>query len=218
MTGRAAIPLFDLDLSDPDLGITIPGLTRLTTYYPFCTTLGRFDYRLLSDDRIEPIALSDNPLTPDVDSVAVFDAQYANGFRYRPMEITWTTFDSRNPDDYFFYRNLFSFPELDAAEEQTLLDALNTMYPKILNPPADTLENADYELPDIFFPVGYPVTTCPNPGCQEGKKTHMQFFMLIQPEEDEEPLYSTIAGGDSGRLSFVWCEYCQAISVSNQCT
>jgi hypothetical protein len=220
LTGRSAIPIFEFDLSDIYLGIRIPRIKRLPIYYTFCANLWDFAYRVVSDQRIELILPKKGRSKLDAEELeraARFDARYSNGFPEQPQKIVWFKYNSLDPE-HFFYRNIFQSPGLWPEEEKELLRGLNAHNKDFLKKPARSLEDAVSKLPEFTFPVGNPMDHCPEPECRKGKKDFMKLLLWLTPEEGEEPLYTAIAGGDSGILSVTWCTHCYAIRVNHQCT
>ena len=99
-----------------------------------------------------------------------------------------------------------------------MLRGLNALHQDILTTPARSLDEAVEKLPYLTFPVGRPQDHCPNPKCRKGKKDLMKLLLIMTPDVEEEPLYSSIAGGDEGVLSFLWCTHCYTFRVVHQCT
>jgi hypothetical protein len=55
----------NLDLRDPALGMTIPGLTRLPLLYCFCFETGLVEYDLLADDQVRITRLDEGSFSDD---------------------------------------------------------------------------------------------------------------------------------------------------------
>jgi hypothetical protein len=219
-TGRPALPILEFDLADPDLGIAARGLTRLPVYYPFHTTRGSFCYRV-ANTRVRPLERRLGPERVDRADAKAFDDRYPSGFRFRPITIEWRAYDPMDPSD-FFYRSVFSSPDLSPRQERTLVNALNKYWAEVLGKKlfkkSNNLEEADDNLPRIDFPTGSPAVDCPNRSCRKYKEPEMQYFFLLEPEEQDDVIYTAIAGGDSGRLTAVFCPACRTVRISNQCT
>jgi hypothetical protein len=222
-TGHDALPLLELDLADPNVGITIPRVTRLPIYYSFCNPRGQFAYRVISNSRIESL-LPKRPGRPEPDEdTAAFFARHAAGLSRRPMTIDWRAFNPTNPQEVVLYGRLFRLDDylssLPAHSEQSLVRRIAESYRGLFTRTPRTMDEVWDELPDVFFPVGEADSRCQRTGCR-GRRGDGETVMLLQfvPDDKDGPLYWAIGGDDSGQFQATFCPWCHTVVVSNPCT
>jgi hypothetical protein len=226
--GRQAHLLYCFDLKDPRLGFSIPKLRWLPIYYAFRNNEGEFCYRISSDDTVEILGKPFDT-EPDKDTQAFYKT-FPQHFQKRKITIDFSDYDPQDRDELAQYGPVFGAGRLTEEEKLAVKSDIEENYPGMIfdlsgrEPPYSTIEQLIATLGGgVLYPQGYPQRCCPNKKCKNHRKFgKLMFWLLIEPEEvddeDLKPVYTAIAGADSGRLQVLICPLCHSICVNNVCT
>jgi hypothetical protein len=210
---------YNLDLRDPQVGITLRGLKKLPLYYALGNSGGPFRYRVVSDSQIE---LMCQPYPRQYRAGIM--SEYPEPFSFEKVEFFSTGYDANNPEDVWYAGGVLGIAKLTAKEKVALRKKLEKWHMKNIGCPL----LADYDKPDQTiddiaakcnpFTQGMPEDTCPNPKCaNHNTETPLPVLLFIRPDEEDD-FYDSIAGGDSGQLIWQVCTECASVVVSNPCT
>jgi hypothetical protein len=211
--------VYSLDLSDPRVGVTIPGIRLLPLYHGFAYQDGDVGYQVLADDRIRVFRLGSrrgrrnspdkNYPLPEFPRVAV--------------SVEETVFDPSDPEAAAAFIGVFGVDRVPERTRPKLRKLLARWYRRqedlFEGPdegPPETLEELA-QLFDFPFQQGRPDSPCPDPRCENhGKAGSMRVLALV----GSSPVPGVALWGESGegvQLIFEICPLCRAICTSNQC-
>ncbi len=209
-----AIPLhllFRLDLSDPRIGIDIPGVRWLPLCYGFGFGGGHTAYLVRSDtlvETLEPVDKCFDPHFPYPD--------YPQSFPNHPLGLIEREYDPSDVDDALAFSAVFGLGGLSPASRTLAIARLekHDFFEEV-----DAFEmTKDQFLDTCEYPFiqGPPESQCPNPDCAtDSQDGAMVVFSLL----DGDPVPDVSLFGDLGvQFIFQICLSCRCSRVSNQCT
>jgi hypothetical protein len=236
--------LYHLNLSDPAVGVKLPGVKWLPLLYGFAyaTYDGMIIYRVVNDTEVELIAPADPQYDPDFP----YD-NYPKSFPQSAVSFAREPYDPTIAEDALSLAAVFGVDRLSEREMQRAVaiierEGWRTDEFYSARRPQDFIRS-DYRLP---FMQGAPSKSCDNPECtaeiayrtepmeitlpeefaelvggepirveaSEVRRDSMRVFALHQPESDDELMW----GDPFVQLIFEICDVCHCIRVSNQCT
>jgi len=206
--------LHRLDLSDPAIPITIPGIRWLPLYYCFDFRVNVLGYRLLSDDALVTYIPTDDPNVTDREEWPGDD--YPLMFPKSSMKVTGHAYDPTNLEDAYGWAGIFGLKKLSKGDQA---DAKNRV-----------IEDADMmgmsrpvtakdfqEAWSLPFIQGKPDGNCMNPRCANHKKQGKLAVIALLPAEPVKGIHTFGQFGSGVELIFEMCPRCYTIRVSNQC-
>lgn len=214
---------FDLDLSDPRVGVTRPGpyITHMPLYYALGNRGGPFRYRVVHDGSIE---MYSQPYPPE--KWAAIQKHYPLPFDEEGVELVPWGYDPKNIRDVFFCGGVLGIASLTEWQKAKLRKDFLQMYRDEykLDLIAEDYDGDDSVTIDEIvsgynpFTQGTPEYPCPNPECENhAAGTRLPVLAYLEPEPDD-PFYKSIMGGDSGQLIWLVCERCGGVVVTNPIT
>lgn len=221
---RKPVHLFhDLDLSDPRVGVTLPGPhnSHLPLYYALGNLGGPFRYRVVDDGRIE---MYSRPYPPE--KRASIQKRYPSSFDEEAVELVPRGYDPTDIRDVFFCGGVLGIASLTGRQKAKLRKDFLQMYRdeyKLDLIAEDYGGDDNVTIDEIVshydpFTQGTPDYPCPNPECENhAAGTRLPVLAFVEPEPDD-PFYKSVAGGDSGQLIWLVCQRCGGVVVTNQCT
>lgn len=207
--------LHRLDLSDPAIPFTIPGIRWLPFYYCFDFRANDLGYRLISDEELVTFFPDDDPNISEHESWP--DDDYPQEFPKSRIKIRKYDYDPTDLEDAFRWAGIFGISKLSkrhqaearnrAVEEAELLGSFIP----------ETDAEFDEALSDPFM-QGKPDSPCLNPECPNMNKKGQLITFAMMPAEPVKGV-QTFGEWSSGiRLIFRKCPKCDTIRVNNECT
>lgn len=221
--------LYMLDLTDPRIGLQIPGVQWLPLYYALRNVEGKFSYRIISDSKIQILSKPYKGEKP-----AAVQHDFPKPLESQPVDLEEYPYDPHRLKDAYTFAGIFGLdklPEKDKAraikklkKEWKWREEVEGAFP---NSPA-SLDEMLYWIGGTTLVQGHPRSPCPNPGCEfhsyncwkppyhyQGK---LRFLLALFPEKNDQPLYQEIGGGNLGELNFEFCPKCYSVVATNPCT
>ncbi len=213
---------FDLDLSDPRVGIKLPGKHNnyLPLFYPLGNYGGPFCYRVVHTGKIELLS------QPYPRGPREYMKKYPEPFEQTPMELVPRKYDPTDVHDVFYCGGILGIDALTKRQRAKLRKDFLQFYIDEIH---TDLIAEDYDGDDTVpveeivsgytpFTQGTPDDTCPNPKCKIHKAgTPLPVLAYLSPEKDDS-FYKALAGGDSGQLIWQVCEKCGSVVVTHPIT
>jgi hypothetical protein len=106
---------YNLDLSDPQVGITLRWLKKLPLYYALGNQGGPFRYRVVSDSQIE---LMCQPYPKQYRAGIMRD--YLEPFELEKVELDPNGYDANDPEDVWYAGGVLGIAKLTAKQKTTL--------------------------------------------------------------------------------------------------
>jgi hypothetical protein len=210
---------YNLDLSDPQVGITLCGLKKLPLYYALGNLGGPFSYRVVSDSQIEILC---QPYPKQYRAGIM--REYPEPFELEKVEFYSAGYDANDPQAVWYAGGILGIAKLTAKQKTALRKKLEKWHLKTIGCPLiDEGDDPDQTIDEIAaqcnpFTQGMPGSTCPNPKCANHKSaTPLPVLLFTQPDEEDD-FYKLVAGGDSGQLIWQVCPKCASVVVDNPCT
>lgn len=206
--------LHRLNLNDPLIPVSLPGLNWLPLYYCFDFRANDLGYRLLSDDRLVTFFPDDDPNVSDHESWP--GENFPLEFPRCEIRLSQFRYDPTDPHDAYAWAGVFGIGQLSPKNQQAVRQRVLDEFDEFDAPPV-TDEEFESALSYPFI-QGKPVGGCLNPECNRfGRKGGLAPFALIH----SEPVPGVqIFGhwGDGVELIFQVCPDCHSIRVTNQST
>lgn len=208
--------LHRLDMMDPAIPISIPGIRWLPLYYCFDFRVNDLGYRLISDEHMvtyfptEAPNVSKQEEWPD-------EENYPLEFPRSVIKVEAYDYDPTNLDDAYRWAGVFGIGKLSerdqaAAKQRVaeLMDGLGFYAP-------ETEEEFEEALSSPFM-QGKPENLCMNPECPNSTKQGQLIPIALMPAEPVSGVHTFGEWGSGVQLIFQMCSDCYTIRVSNQCS
>ncbi len=206
--------LHRLDLSDPSIPLTIPGIRWLPLYYCFDFRANVLGYRLLSDQQLVTFFPEDDPNVTTDESWP--DDDYPLEFPKSSIEITAYGYDPTDLADASQWAGVFGIGKLSTSDQAAAKKRVAEQAEGLGFYAPETEEQFDAALCSPF-PQGKPVGPCPNPKCFSRSKKSSLTTIALMPAEPVEGVQTFGRLGSGVQLIFLMCPACHTIRVSNQC-
>lgn len=207
--------LHRLDLTDPAIPFTIPGVRWLPIYYCFDFRATALGYRLISDDRLETFFPAYDPHVTEHESWPGED--YPLVFPRSDIAIGAFPYDPTNLDDAFAWCGIFGIEKLSKRNQ--------THVRKRIAKDADLFGFAIPETDEQFrealshpFMQGKPNSTCLNPKCPNHEVRGQLSTIALVPAEPVNGVHTFGTLGSGVRLIVELCNRCWTLHVCNECT
>lgn len=205
--------LHRLNLSDPLIPVSFPGVNWLPLYYCFDFRANVLGYRLLSDSRLVTFFPDDDPNVSDHESWP--DKNFPLEFPKCDIRLSPFDYDPTDLDDVYAWAGVFGIGRLSPSDQQAVRQRVLDEFDEFDAPPVtdEEFENA------LSYPFlhGKPTGCCLNPECDRFRQNRgMQTIALVH----SEPIPNIHIWGKWGGVDLIFqmCASCFAIRVSNQCT
>jgi hypothetical protein len=207
--------LHRLDLTDPAIPVSIPGVRWLPLYYYFDFRANDLGYRLISDDELVTFFPEDDPNVSKEESWP--DAEgYPLEFPKSPIKTAAFDYDPTALEDAYRWAGVFGIGKLSnrdqaAAKKRVaeLMDGLGLGVPETEQEFADALSSP--------FMQGKPDGPCLNPECSDRKKKGQLTPIALMPPEPVTGVHTFGRWGGGVQLIVQMCPQCYTVRVSNQC-
>jgi hypothetical protein len=207
--------LFEFDLSDEELGLRIPGVTRLPLYYPFFHWTEAVGYRVVSETEIKVLTRGHQERDPD-DPESPASAQLP----FRSAEVFDPGFDLLDPEFALSYTGIFPLDSLSKQDQKRMCAAMKQRYHELtgLEPPRSVAELV-YYFGSWPFWQGRPQDPCPDPTCPNHTVEGSMHVLLLMRETRLGAGVQLFDGyGRYTRIIFLICPRCHALIATNECT
>lgn len=209
--------LYSLDLADPALPFSPPGLKSLPLFYCFDFRANTIGYRFSTDDSLQFFFDRSDPNLSSEEEWPYED--YPERFPRVPMSITPVPYNPQDPEDVYAWAGIFGMDHISKEGEELLQKkARESARLWQQDAPQTREELSDYL--DMPFSQGRPTSRCMNPLCeysQQDRRNQLRTIAIV-PNCPTKETYLFGKYEDDVILIFQMCEKCQTIRVSNQCT
>jgi len=206
--------LFRLNMSDPAVGITLPGKQWLPLLCAIRYGACDLGYRVLSDGEIKILYQEEAKAWNDFP----YD-DYPEKLPIQLMSLNEEVYHPADPEKVHQYARIFGYDDLSPNQFEKLVRYV--VKKRYYDP-----DNFGWESPEQYlqegncapFVQGAPNDNCPEPSCSNhGRKSALRTFAIFE-EEDKyvEKLWGPLC--DSLQIIYQICPLCGAIRASNQCT
>jgi len=207
--------LFEFDLTDEELGLRIPGVTRLPLYYPFFHYVGAVGYRVVSETEIKILTRGHKERNPDDPEPGA-----AAQLPFRPAWICDPGFDLLDPEHALSYTGIFPLESLSRQDQKRMRLAMKQRYRDLtgLEPPRSVAELVSYFGSWPFW-QGRPQDPCPDPSCpNHTAEGSLHVLLLIRRTQLGAGVRLFDGYGRYIRIIFLICPLCHALIATNECT
>ena len=206
--------LHRLDLTDPAIPFTIPGVRWLPFYYCFDFRANDLGYRLISEEELVTFFPTDDPNVADHEEFP--GGEYPREFPRSSITVAAFGYDPTDLDDAYAWAGVFGIGKLSTRDQTAakkrvaeVMDGLDLGVP-------ETEQDFEEALCGPFM-QGKPDSPCLNPTCaNHNKKGHLMPIALM-PAEPVQGVHTFGQWGGGVQLIFRMCPTCYTIRVSNQC-
>ena len=204
--------LHRLNLDDPEVPISVPGIKWLPLYYVFDYRANELGYQLLSDDEM-------TTFFPEDENIAGSEEwpfeDYPLEFPESSIIVSRYDYDPTEPKDAKNWAGIFGISKLAEQEQETMKSALAKRLVEIGYYKPETEEDLMEYLSEPLI-QGRPDSSCLNPECSNfNHRKTLDIIATISPE----PIAGLrLWGRMDVQLIYEMCPKCYTIRVSNQCT
>lgn len=205
--------LLRLDMSDPSVGVTMPGIRWLPLLCAIRYGACDLGYRVVSDTEVAILHRGEK---------RPWDAFPYDGYSEKlpaePIDINEGRYDPADPKEALSYAGVFGYDALSPEQFEEL--ARFVVREGIFDPDIFL----EWETPEAFledncwpFQQGKPEGICPNASCANRRRPGaMRPFAIFR---EELARARTLWGPDCGSLQIIYqvCPACGAIRTGNQC-
>lgn len=207
--------LHRLDLTDPALPISIPGVRWLPLYYCFDFRANELGYRLISDDELVTFFPTDD-LNVSKEESWPDDEGYPQEFPRSEIKIEAYDYDPTRLEDAYRWAGVFGIGKLSEADRVAAKErAANDMECLGFGVP-ETESEFEAALSRPFI-QGKPASPCLNPECSNRTERGRLTTVAIVPAEPVAGIHTFGRWGGEVELIVQMCPKCYAFRVSNQC-
>jgi hypothetical protein len=206
--------LHRLDLTDPAIPVTIPGVRWLPLYYCFDSRTNGLGYRLLSDGELVTFFQEDDPHVTKDESWP--DDDYPIQFPKSNIEVTAYGYDPTDIEDAYEWAGVFGIGKLSKDDQATAKKYVAERAEELGFYAPETEEQFDEALSSPFA-QGKPDDSCLNPECSNRRKKSSLTTIALMPGQPVAGVHTFGRYGDFVQLIFQMCPECHTIRVSNQC-
>lgn len=207
--------LHRLDLTDPAIPISIPGIRWLPLYYCFDFRANDLGYRLISEEELVTFFPDDDPNVTTEESWPD-DEGYPLEFPKSAIKITAHDYDPTDLDDAYRWAGVFGIEKLSKRDQAAAKKRVGELMDGLGLGSPDTEEEFERALSSPFM-QGKPESPCLNPNCSNRKKGGQLKCIALMPAEPVKGVHTFGRWGGGVQLVFQICPKCYTIRVSNQC-
>jgi len=206
--------LHRLDLTDPAIPFTIPGIRWLPFYYCFDFRANELGYRLISDDELVTFFPKDKRNVSKTERWP--DDDYPLEFPKRSIKTVACEYDPTDLDDAYRWAGVFGIGKLSNRDQAAAKKRAAELAEGLGFYAPETEEEFDQALSSPFM-QGKPDSPCLNPKCSNCKKKSTLTTIALMPSEPVKGVHTFGRWGGGVLLIFQMCPRCYTIRVSNQC-
>ncbi len=207
--------LHRLDLTDPAIPISIPGVRWLPFYYCFDFRANDLGYRLISDEELVTFFPTDDR---NVSKKEAWPAKnYPQMFPKSSIKIAACEYNPTDLDDAYQWAGVFGIGKLSKRDQAAAKKRVAERAEGLGFYPPQTEQEFEEALHDPFM-QGKPDSPCLNPQCVNRDKKGQLTTIALVPAEPVAGVHTFGEFGDGTQLIFRMCPKCYAIRVSNECT
>jgi hypothetical protein len=206
--------LHRLDLTDPAIPFTIPGVRWLPLYYCFDFRANDLGYRLISGERLVTFFPTDDPNVSNEESWP--DDDYPPEFPKSSIKIAAYEYDPTDLDDAYRWAGVFGIGKLAKRDQAAAKKRVAELAEGLGLYAPETAKEFDEALSSPFR-QGKPNSPCLNPKCVNRHKKGQLTPIALLPAEPVKGIHTFGRWGGGVQLIFRMCPKCYTIRVSNQC-
>lgn len=206
--------LHRLDLTDPAVPFSVPGVRWLPFYYCFDFRANDLGYRLLSDGALVTYFPKDDPNVTDHEEWP--DENYPPEFPRSGINIVPVAYDPTNLEDAYRWAGVFGIGKL-SDRDQAAAKARVAEKQEALGFYAPGTDQEYEEALSGPFVQGRPNNTCLNPDCPNHAHRGRLSTIAIVPAEPVPGVHTFGRHGGGVQLIVQLCGICHTIRTSNQC-
>ena len=203
--------LHRLNLDDPSIPVSIPGIRWLPLYYVFNSADPRLGYQLHSDESLTTFFSTEKKNQSD-------KSDYPTEFPQTGIVVSDYGYDPANTDDVYSWAGVFRFGKLPPTKRNEIRQRLYTeeLEPLGFNPPES---DSDYdEWMYRPFVQGIPYNNCLNPQCENNEAPTNLPVIALMSGHPVDGIHVFGRWGDDVTIIFQQCPKCFTINVTNECT
>lgn len=205
--------LHRLDLRDPAIPFTLPGMGWLPFYYCFDFRANDLGYRLISDEELVTFFPEDDPNVSQEESWPGED--YPLEFPKSSIKIAAYDYDPTDLDDAYRWAGVFGIGRLSKRDQAAAKKRVAELAEGLGFYAPETEEEFDEALSSPFT-QGKPDSPCLNPRCPNRNKKGQLTPIALMPAEPVKGVHTFGRWGGGVQLIFRMCPKCYTIRVSNQ--
>lgn len=206
--------LHRLDLTDPEIPLTIPGFRWLPIYYCFDFRANDLGYQLISDDELVTFFPTDDPHVSNEESWP--DENYPTELPKSAIKIDAFDYDPTRLDDAYQWAGVFGIEKLSMRDKQAAKNRVAEFMDGLGYNAPETEKDFDDALSSPFK-QGKPDMPCLNLKCSNRKKRGQLTTIAIVPAQPVEGIHTFGSLGGDVQLIVQKCPKCNTFRVSNQC-
>lgn len=206
--------LHRLDLTDPAIPFTIPGIRWLPLYYCFDFRANDVGYQLISDEELVTFFPTDGPNVSKEESWP--DDDYPLEFPKSSIKFAIYEYDPTDLEDAYRWAGVFGIGKLSNRDQAAAKKRVAERAEGLGFYAPETEEEFDEALSSPFM-QGKPVSPCLNPKCVNRNKKGQSTPIALMPAEPVKGVHTFGRWGGGVQLIFRMCPECYTIRVSNQC-
>jgi hypothetical protein len=207
--------LHRLDLTDPAIPLSIPGIRWLPLYYCFDFRANELGYRLISDEELVTFFPFDDPNVSKEESWPD-DDYYPLEFPKSSIKVAAYDYDPTDLEDAYQWAGVFGIGKL-SRRDQAAAKRRAAELAEGLGFYAPETEKEFEEALSSPFMQGNPDNSCLNPKCSNRRKKSSETTIALIPAEPVKGVHTFGRWGDGVQLIFQLCPKCYTIRASNQC-
>ncbi len=206
--------LHRLNLEDPAIPVSIPGVRWLPLYYAFDDRVrGVIGYQLTSDDALSAFF----PYRDRGDREQWPEDGYSLEFPRSEISVSQFEYDPTDLDDAYLWSGIFGIRKLSEKDQAKARKRVSDQMDGLgfARPETDDEFERDFSSP---FMQGKPQGGCLNPNCAFHETEGQLSVVALMSGEPVEGVHVFGKWGDGVTLIFQLCPECHSVQVTNQCT
>jgi hypothetical protein len=206
--------LHRLDLTDPAIPFTIPGIRWLPLYYCFDFRANDLGYQLISDEELVTFFPADDPNVAQYEKWPEKD--YPREFPKSSIKIAAYKYDAADLEDAHQWAGVFGIGKLSKRDQTAAKERVAELVEGLGYYAPETEEDFDESLCKPFM-QGKPNSPCLNPNCSNRDKKSSLTTIALMPGEPVKGVHTFGRWGSCIQLVFQLCPKCYMVRASNQC-
>jgi len=207
--------LHRLDLTDPAIPFSIPGIRWLPFYYCFDFRANELGYSLISDEELITFFPTDDKNVTEKEEWP--GENYPQEFPKSSIKIAARDYDPTDLDDAYQWAGVFGIGKLSKRDQSSAKKRAAELAERQGNYVPQTEQEFEEAL-HFPFMQGKPDSPCLNPKCVNRDKKGQLTPIALVPAEPVAGVHTFGEFGSGVRLIFRMCPQCYTIRVSNECS